>query len=60
MRIDKIKKKHHHDPRKFKFGILKYSIASKIVIPEYNDSENLQDSIQLKEENLSGRETENK
>lgn len=31
------KSKHHHDPKKFKFGILKYSISSKVVNPTGND-----------------------
>lgn len=29
---------HHHDPRKFKFGILKYSISSQIASVENKES----------------------
>ena len=49
MHSENNRKRHHHDPKKFKFGILRYSIASKIANP--NDKEEITgQSIQFLDE----------
>ena len=37
MRLNRNRKKHHHDPKKFRFGILRYSLASKIAKPDSDE-----------------------
>lgn len=40
-------KKHTHDPSKFKFGILKYSMVSQPILYDFNDDKSSVKDLEL-------------
>lgn len=55
-----MKGKHHHNPNKFKLGILKHSLASSITQPEHKKPEKRERSVSFIENNESGSIFKNK